>query len=339
MIIFSKLKKPYIIAEIGINHEGSYNTAKKLISEAKKAGADAVKFQVFEPATLATESARKTTLQKKSSGKENLTDIWKRVCLSRQSLMKLRLFADNIKIDFICTAFDFGSLTLVNKLNVDALKIASSDMTDIPLLIEISKSKKPIIISTGMSNNKEITRALNTINKKNISILHCVSLYPCEYHRANLKRILALKTKYKNYTIGYSDHCKNVEASILAINLGATIIEKHFTLDKKKIGLDHSLSADPFDLKIICDYAKNFNLLLGHKKIIPSSYERNFKRLFRKGIYYNKTINKNEVITKKHLIIRRPENSTRPDFYNFIVGKKAKKKVNVLTAVNLKNLY
>lgn len=339
MITFSKLNKPYIIAEIGINHEGCYNTAKKLISEAKKAGADAVKFQVFEPATIATENARKTKLQKKNSGKENLADIWKRVCLSKQSLMKLRLFANNIRIDFICTPFDFKSLALVKKLNVDALKIASSDITDIPLLSEIAKSTKPIIISTGMSNDKEITRALNTIKKKNISILHCVSLYPCEYHKANLRRILALKRKYKNYAIGYSDHCKSVLASILAINLGATIIEKHFTLDKNKMGLDHSLSADTFDLKIICDYAKNFNLLLGTKKIIPSSYERNFKKLFRKGIYFKKTLNKNEVITKEHLIIRRPENFARPELYNFIVGKKVKKRMNVLSAVNLKNLY
>jgi N,N'-diacetyllegionaminate synthase len=339
MIKFNKLKKPYIIAEIGINHEGSYGLAKKLILEAKKAGASAVKFQVFKPATLAPENIRKTKLQKKSSGKESLTNIWKRVCLSRQSLMKLRFFAKYIGIDFICTAFDFESLALVKKLNVDVLKIASSDITDIPLLIEISKLKKPIIISTGMSNDREITKALNTINKKNISILHCVSLYPCEFRRANLKRILAIKKKYKEYIIGYSDHCKNIEASILAINLGAKIIEKHFTLDKKKIGLDHSLSADPFDLKIICDYAKNFNLLLGSKKIIPSSYERNFKKLFRKGIYFKKTINKDEVITKEHLIICRPENSTRPEFYNFIIGKKTKKKMNFLTAVHLKNLY
>lgn len=339
MIKFNKLKKTYIIAEIGINHEGHYFVAKKLISEAKKAGASAVKFQVFEPETLASENARKTKLQRKNSGKESLTDIWKKVCLSPQSLTRLRLFAKNIKIDFICTPFDFKSLALVKKLNVDALKIASSDITDIPLLSEISKSKKPIIISTGMSNDKEITRALNIINKKNISILHCVSLYPCEYKKANLKRILALKTKFKKYNIGYSDHCKNVEASILAINLGATIIEKHFTLNKNKIGLDHSLSADPFDLKIICDYAKNFNQLLGSKKIIPTSYERNFKKLFRKGIYFKKNINKNEVITKEHLIIRRPENSTKPEFYNFIVGKKTKKKMNALTQVYLKNLY
>ena len=146
-----------------------------------------------------------------------------------------------LKIDFICTPFDFESLNLIKKLNLSAIKIASSDMTDYPLISEIAKLKKPIILSTGMSNGMEISKTLKIINSKNITILHCVSMYPCDNNKANLNRILSLKKKFKKYTIGYSDHCKNFEASIFALSLGAKVIEKHFTLDKKRVGLDLSL--------------------------------------------------------------------------------------------------
>ena len=218
---FNKLKKPYVIAEIGINHDGKFLEAKKLIFEAKKAGADAVKFQVFKPITLEGGKVKKTKNQKKTSGKKNFTNIWRRVSLNYNSLKKLRNYSSKISIDFICTPFDFESLKLVKKLNLKAVKVASSDVTDIPLLLEISKLKKPVILSTGMSNSKEIAAALKTINNKNLALLHCVSLYPCEYNKANLNRILSLKKKFNKYVVGYSDHCKNFEASIFALNLGA----------------------------------------------------------------------------------------------------------------------
>tara|TARA_A100001015_G_C15015674_1_gene725389 strand:+ start:999 stop:2015 length:1017 start_codon:yes stop_codon:yes gene_type:complete len=338
-MIFSKLKKPYVIAEIGINHEGNYSTAQKLVLEAKKAGANAVKFQVFKPDTLAVQNSRKNRLQKKTSGNEDLSSIWKRVSLSLVSLKKLRNYSKKLKIDFICTAFDFESLKLVKKLKLDAIKIASSDITDLPLLSEISKLKKPIILSTGMSNSKEISTALNLLKNKNISILHCVSLYPCNYHDANLNRILALKAKFKKYIIGYSDHCKNFEASIYAINLGANVIEKHFTLNKKKLGLDHSLSADPKDLKVICDYAKNFTLLPGVERINPFLKERKFTKYFRKGIYVNKKLNKNQIIEKNSIIIRRPENKTKPKMYSKLIGKITKSTMNIHDPIDLKKIY
>ena len=279
---FKKLNKPYIIAEIGINHEGNYSIAKKLILEANKAGADAVKFQVFKPNTLAIQKSKKNELQKKTSGKESLSNIWKRVCLKFNSLRKLRNYAKELKIDFICTPFDFESLKLIKKLNLSAIKIASSDITDIPLILKISKINKPVILSTGMANFNEISKALNYLKNKNLSLLHCVSMYPCEFKDANLKRILSLKKNFSKYTIGYSDHCKNIDASIFALNLGAMVIEKHFTLDKKRKGLDHSLSADPIDLKMICDFAKNINSLSGVNKIKPNYKERKFIKFLEK---------------------------------------------------------
>jgi|TARA_B100001063_G_C16759020_1_gene554866 N,N'-diacetyllegionaminate synthase len=333
------IKKPYIIAEIGINHEGNFSTAKKLIFEAKKAGANAVKFQVFKPETLAIKKSKKTKFQKKTSGKEELSTIWNRVCLSYTILKKLKDYSKKLKIDFICTPFDFESLNLVKKLNLNAIKIASSDMTDYPLISEISKLKKPIILSTGMSSSLEISKTLKVINSKNVTILHCVSMYPCDNKKANLSRILSLKKKFREYTVGYSDHCKNFEASIYALSLGAKVIEKHFTLDKKRVGLDHSLSADPIDLKIICDYANSINDLPGKNQINPSPHEKKFTKFFRKGIYANKVLSKNQVIKRKDLIIRRPENKCKPDMYWKLIGKRVKKKINLHDPINFKEIY
>ncbi len=338
-MLFKNLKKPYIIAEIGINHEGSFESAKKLIIEAKKAGADAVKFQVFEPNTLAVDKSKKTKFQEKTAGKEKLSNIWKRVALSFTKLKKLRDISIKLNIDFICTPFDFQSLKLVKKLNLSAIKIASSDVTDIPLLSKISLLKRPVILSTGMSNLNEISKSLKTLKNKNIAILHCVSIYPCAFKNANLNRILTLKKKFKDFEIGYSDHCKSFEASIHALSLGAKVVEKHFTLNKNRKGLDHSLSADPTDLKIICDYAKSISLLPGERKIEPSKQEKKSKKFFRKGIYMIKDLGRNEIIKKEHIIIRRPANKVEPELYFKIIGKKSRRNLKKHDTINLKHLF
>lgn len=333
------LKKPFIIAEIGINHEGNFKTAKKLIFNAKMCGADAVKFQVFNPNTLASKKSKKSSFQKKSIGEESLEKMWKRLSLSFKEFEILRKYAKKIKIKFICTAFDFESLNIVKKLKVDAIKIASSDITDVPLIEKLSKIKKPIILSTGMSKTFEIKKILKILRKNKVAILHCISLYPCNFKEAHLNRIIALKNKFKKYTIGYSDHCMNTSASLQAMSLGADIIEKHFTLNKKKKGLDHSLSADSRDLQTICEFSKNLSISLGSKSILPSSYERKFTKLFRKGIYFTKNIDKGTLIKADHIIIRRPENSAKPEKYKSILGKKTLKSFFKDESVNLKFIY
>ena len=325
MINLRRIKKPFIIAEIGINHEGSFNKAKKLIHEAKKAGADAVKFQVFKPFTLATKQSKKNKLQKKNSKKnESLYKIWKKMELKYRDLKKLRSLAKKLKIYFICSVFDIESLSKIKSLKIDALKIASSDITDEYLQKYLSKLKKPIILSTGMSEKKEIMSCLKNLKTKNIAILHCVSLYPCEPRRANLKRILSLKENF-NHPIGYSDHCVGISAVIMSITLGAQIIEKHFTLNKNKIGLDHKLSADPKDLKTLCDFAKNYKNLLGDRKINPSKYEKSFRKFFRKGVYFRRDIKKGKKILEEDIIVRRPMNTTDPKDVKKIIGKVTKK--------------
>jgi len=335
MINLKKIKKTFIIAEIGINHEGKFLNAKKLISEAKKSGADAVKFQVFKPHTLANKKLKKNKLQIESSKKkEDLYEMWKRVSLNDKELFKLRVFAKKISIFFICSVFDLESLNLVKKLNVDAYKIASSDVTDYFLQSHISKEKKPVILSTGMANEQEIKVAIKNIKNKNISILHCVSLYPCNIKFANLNRINALNKKF-DLPVGYSDHCVGVNASIIAITMGAKIIEKHFTLNKKRVGLDHALSADPDDLKIICDFAKQYSLFKGKNSIEPTRYERSFQKFFRKGIYFKKDIKRNKKLDIYDLIIRRPKNNTPPKYYNKIINMIASKNFSKNESVNL----
>ena len=325
MINFKKLKKPFIIAEIGINHEGSFKIAKKLIFEAKKAGADAVKFQIFKPYTLANKKSKKSNLQKKSTSEKNpLYKIWQKMELKFLDLKKLRNYSKKLKIYFICSVFDIESLSMIRKLKIDAIKIASSDITDEYMQNYLSKEKKPIILSTGMSEKKEIEKCIKNLKSKNLAILHCVSLYPCNFKKANLNRIISLRKNFK-HPIGYSDHCIGPIASILSINLGAKIVEKHFTFNKNKIGLDHQLSADPYELKIICDFAKNYKLFFGVEKINPSNYEKSFRKLFRKGIYFRKDIKRGKKIDEKDIIVRRPMNKIKPADYKKIINKIAKK--------------
>ncbi len=256
--------------------------------------------------------------------KNPLYKIWQKMELKFPDLKKLRKYAKKLNIYFICSVFDIESLSMSRKLKIDALKIASSDITDAYLQNYLSKEKKPIILSTGMSEKSEIEKCIKNLKSKNLAILHCVSLYPCDFKRANLNRILSLKKNFK-YTIGYSDHCIGPIASILSINLGAKIIEKHFTLNKNKIGLDHKLSADPMDLKIICDFAKNYKVFFGQKRINPSNFEKSFRKLFRKGIYFRRNIKKGEKILEKDIIVRRPMNKNNPADYKKIINKISKK--------------
>ena len=327
----------YIIAEIGINHEGLISKSKKLIKLAKSAGADAVKFQLFEPETLASKDSIKTTNQKKLMKKESLYEMWNRVSLNFKKVKELKYYAKKNKIDFFCSVFDFNSLKIIKKLKIRKIKIASSDITDIPLLKEISKTKFKIYLSTGMASFNEISKAVKILKNNNLTLLHCVSLYPCPLNKVNMKRMLKLKSHFKLKT-GFSDHCKGIDASILSINLGAETLEKHFTDNKNRKGSDHSLSADYKDLKFICEYSKKINQMLGSGKIKPSKEELIMKKFARKSIYYDKNLNINDKIKMSDLKIRRPFNGIEPFRIKEIINKKLTKDVKKNEAVNLKHL-
>ena len=334
-----KKNKTYIIAEIGINHEGKYNIAKKMILSAAKAGADAVKFQLFNPKTLAGPQSIKTSEQKKRTNrKENLLQMWARMTFNKTQWVNLKKIAKSNSVDFICSVFDFESLQLSKKIGLDAWKIASSDLTDLKLFDHLKNNKKPIILSTGMGSVKEITTAVKRINSKKIYILHCVSMYPCPKEFINLNRMLSLKKNY-NFPIGYSDHSSGVDACIGAITMGAKIIEKHFTLNKSWKGSDHELSADFKDLKIICDYAKNINLISGNGIIEPSKKEARMRKFFRKSIFAKRDIHPEEIITLSMIDTRRPASFLDAGKMDLVFGKKVKKKILKDENIKLSSIY
>ncbi len=252
--------------------------------------------------------------------------MWKRVKLKKNYLKKLKCLSKKISIDFICSFFDLESLNLAKKIGVDAYKVASSDINDEYLLSHLKTVNKPIIISTGMASLKDIKNAVKILKNKKICILHCVSMYPCPLNFANLKRISALKQKFK-VPIGYSDHCKGIQASQQAIFLESLVVEKHFTIDKNQKGADHELSADYHDLKQIVDFANNFKSYLGQGKIEPSKKEINYRKFFRKSLYFNKSLKKNKIITLKDIIIKRPRSYFDPKNLKKIIGKKIVKNV------------
>ena len=338
LIMKIKKNKTYIIAEIGINHEGSFKNAIKLIREAGISGADAVKFQIFKPETLASKVSEKTNDQKKSTKKkESLYKMWKRMEFTLPQWKKLKSLSKKLKLDFISSVFDKESFELSKKINLSAYKVASSDLTDVKLLTDLSFQKKPIIISTGMGSFNEIKKALNILKKNKVYLLHCVSLYPCPLKLINLNRMKTLSKKF-NKDVGYSDHSLGINASLISISIGAKILEVHFTLDKSQKGADHELSVDPNDLKIISDYSINYYNSLGKGKIEPSIYEKKMRKFFRKSIYAKKNISINEKLTEKNLVCRRPQNSIKSEFYFKTLNKKSNKEILIGQCIYEKNI-
>ena len=333
-----KFSKPYIIAEIGINHNGNVKMAIKLIRSAKRAGADAVKFQVFQPVTLARENSKKTSQQKMyTSKKTSLFNMWKKMALNSIELRKLSKECKKRKIDFGCSVFDKESLKIVLRHNPKFIKVASSDITDLFLLKLIRKSKKKVILSTGLSKEFEIRRAFKILGKST-TLLHCVSSYPCPKELSNLKRIESLKRKFKT-SIGYSDHTIGNEACYAALVLGADVIEKHFTFNKKFKGADHILSADENDLKAIVSFAKIKDKLLGKGNIKPTNHELKNKKLFRKGLYFSKDLDRKDKININDILFARPETKLNIIEYKNIIGKKLKKNKKTFQEIKLRDLF
>ena len=331
-------KRAYIIAEIGINHDGNFKKACKLIGKAKMAGADAVKFQVFQPETLAGDFSLKSSDQKKNLKNISLKRFWTKMKLNSSKLKKLKSLTKSKRMDFICSVFDLESLKLLNKIGVDAFKIASSDLTNHLLISKIKMTNKPIIISTGMSSEKEIKKVLKLVNKKEVFLLHCVSMYPCKPKLANLKRILSLKKRFK-VPIGYSDHTIGINACIEALNLGAEIIEKHFTLNSNNNFGDHKFSAEPELLKLLTNYNMTRKLYIGKGRIFPSNEESKFIKFYRKGIYLKENMNKNATIKEKNIKFIRHQKGLKSEDYKSILGMKLKLNLKKNTPLKKKYLY
>lgn len=324
----------FIIAEAGVNHNGSLSLAKKLIDAAKYAGVDAVKFQTYKTEDIVNKSAEQAEYQKRNTGKvESQFDMLKRLELSYDNFRELKKYCDKKNIIFMTTAHTESALDFVDEI-VPAFKVGSGDLNNYPFLERIAKKGKPMIISTGMSRLEEITEAVRIITRynKDLIVLHCTTQYPTPKEQANLKAMATLE-KELGCLIGYSDHTEGIEIPLYAASLGAVVIEKHFTLDRKMEGPDHKASLEPEELKGMVE-----KIRMGLRYDIPREYlgsgvkkptkeEIEVAKIARKSIVARTYIPEGTVITDAYITIKRPGDGIDPKFYSEIIGKKAKRDI------------
>lgn len=317
-----------IIAEAGVNHNGKLDLAKKLIDVAVAAKVDYVKFQTFIPENVISKFAVKAEYQKETTGAdESQLEMVKKLKLSKQDHIELIEYCSQKKIKFLSTPFDLESIDLLVELGVKIGKIPSGEITNYPFLVKMAKSFERIILSTGMSNIKEIENALTvlTANGKSlemITVLHCNTDYPTPMQDVNLMAMQTLKAKL-NVEVGYSDHTLGIEVPIAAVALGATVIEKHFTLDKSMEGPDHKASLGPFELTNMVSAIRNIEKALGNPEKIVSESERKNIAIARKSIVAKKKINKGDLFTEDNITVKRPGNGISPMRWDEVLGKKA----------------
>lgn len=322
--------KTFIIAEAGVNHNGSLKLAKKLIQIAKYSGVDAIKFQTFKAQNLSTKNSPKAEYQKRTSNnKETQFQMLKKLEFTKKMHKECIKYCKKLDIIFLSSAFDVESLKYLKKLKLSIFKVPSGEITNYLYLKKLGSFNKKIFLSTGMSNLKEISLAVKTLIKfgtlkSNITLLQCNTEYPTPFKDANLKAILSLKKNFK-LDVGYSDHTESIEASLAAVALGATVIEKHFTLSKRLKGPDHVASLEPKELKNLVTKIRNIEISLGDgKKKVSKSEKKNLK-IVRKSIVAVKDIKKGEVFTEYNLTSKRPGNGLSPFLIKKLVGTKSTK--------------
>lgn len=317
------MSKVYIIAEAGVNHNGSLDIAKKLVDEAKKSGADCIKFQTFIAENIISKNAKQAKYQTKNIGKEqSQLEMIKKLELSFEDFKQLNNYCIEKNIDFLSTAFDLESIDFLESLGMNTWKIPSGEITNLPYLIKIAKLKKKVILSTGMSTMQEIEDAVNIFKKygtNDITILHCTTQYPTLFEDVNLNAMLSIKEKF-GYDVGYSDHTKGIEVPIAAVALGATVIEKHFTLDNNMIGPDHKASLQPDELKKMVESIRNIELSLGDGRKVVADSEKENMSIARKSIVAKKSIRKGQLLSEENITVKRPGDGISPMKWFDVLG-------------------
>jgi len=323
----------FIIAEAGVNHNGSKKLAKQLIDVAAEAGADAVKFQTFRAEKLVSKSAQKADYQKiTTDGEESQFDMIKKLELDIDTHRELISYCNKKDIMFLSTPFDLDSIDLLNDLGIDIFKIPSGEITNLPYLRKIGGLNKKIVLSTGMSSISDIEAALNVLiksgtKKENITVLHANTMYPTPLKDVNLKAMQTIGLTF-DVAYGYSDHTLGIEVDIAAVALGATVIEKHFTLDKNMEGPDHKASLEPNELKKMVSSIRNIEIALGSTIKKPSKSEIPNMAIARKSIVASCNIKKGEYFSKDNLAIKRPGTGISPMRWNDILGTRAIREYN-----------
>ncbi len=315
----------YIIAEAGVNHNGSFALACKLVDAAKEAGADCIKFQTFKAKNLVSRTAKKAEYQKKTTGDSSQQGMLKKLELSFNEFLQLKKYCEQVGICFLSTPFDFDSIDFLNSINMPFWKLPSGEVTNLPYLLALAKTGKPVVMSTGMCNMEEIQeaiRVLKTNGTKDIKLLHCNTEYPTPFEDVNLKAMQTIRDKFQ-LEVGYSDHTKGIEVPIAAVALGAIIIEKHFTLDRNMEGPDHKASLEPDELAAMVNAIRNIERSLGTGIKEPSLSEKKNIVVARKSIVAKTIIKAGEVFTEDNITVKRPGTGISPMKWFEVLGTKA----------------
>ena len=328
------MKRIFLVAEIGCNHNGNRELAKKMVMEAKKCGVDAVKFQTFRAKDLISRNAPKAEYQKITTGaEESQLEMTSKLELSRTDFLELKTYAEGLGLKVFSTPFDIGSIEFLESIGQNIWKIPSGEITNLPYLQKIGQFRvenKRVIVSSGMATIEEIRRCIQVLveagtMESQIILLHCNTEYPTPDQDVNILAINDLKYNFPNISIGFSDHSVGIIAAIGAAILGVSMIEKHFTLDKNMEGPDHKASASPDELKMLCESVRRIEEMAGNgKKHVTESEKRN-KIVARKSIVACCNIKKGEIFTEKNITCKRPGNGISPMEWYHILGKPAER--------------
>lgn len=324
--------EPYIIAEIGANHNGDMDLAKKMIDSAVECGCDAVKFQSWTPKSLIANEEYDRNQSYDDSAKKHfgsLKEMVTKYYLRPEQHHELKAYCEGKNVDFCSSPFSTNEVDLLMEVGVPFLKIASMDINNIPFLKYAAKTMKPIIVSTGMSTMAEIETAVQTIRgegNENIVLLHCISIYPPKDQDIHLRNITMLQQAF-DLPIGFSDHSFGTSVPLASVALGACVIEKHYTLDKDLPGWDHEISADPVEMKEICEGSKKIQAALGNVHRTVSEEEEAKKGKFRRSIVAEIAVDKGTKLTEEHLAYKRPGTGIPPNEYSYVIGRTLKESV------------
>jgi N,N'-diacetyllegionaminate synthase len=320
----------FIIAEAGVNHNGSLKIAKKMVDAAKEAGADACKFQTFEAERIISRFAKKAEYQQRTTSEdESQLEMVKRLELGEEAHRELFSYCRKKNILFLSSAFDTQSVDFLNELGVEIFKIPSGEITNLPYLRKAGSLGKKVIVSTGMATLEEVKGALKILKQsgtslEDITVLHCNTEYPTPIHDVNLRAMVTIKERF-NVKVGYSDHTPGTEVAIAAVALGASVIEKHFTLDRNMEGPDHSASLEPDELKYMISAIRNIEKALGSGIKEPSQSEKKNISVARKSIVASINIKKGELFSVENLAVKRPGTGVSPMEWDRVIGKRAKR--------------
>lgn len=326
----------YIIAEAGVNHNGSVELAKKLCLEAKKAGADAVKFQTWITEKIITKTVKQADYQSENTGSEKSQfDMLKELELSYDDFREIKSYCDEIGICFASTADEPESLDFLVELGIPFIKIGSGDIGNLPFLRYIGSKNLPVILSTGMSTLADVEESLKALRQggaEDISLLHCTTSYPCPYDKVNLNAMDTLRSAF-GVEVGYSDHTMGIEVPIAAAARNATIIEKHFTLDRSMEGPDHLASTEPNDFKKMVDSIRNIEKALGSGNKQPTDEEIEISQVVLKRIVARRFIPKGKIIDEEDLIVKRNDEGISVKYWDLVLGTTATKNYEIDEAI------